>query len=109
MNAMKDYRGLPLKKRKWEEEQELTFMMKTKLTLMALALISCMSFNHASAETKAPPNVLLIAIDDLNDWIGCMGGHPQAKTPNMDRLAVAGCYSTMRIAKHRYVIRHAPA
>ncbi len=36
------------------------------------------------------PNVLLIAIDDLNDWIGCMGGHPQAKTPNMDRLAARG-------------------
>ncbi|GIT04725.1 MAG: hypothetical protein CM1200mP29_01360 [Verrucomicrobiota bacterium] len=23
------------------------------------------------------PNVLFIAIDDLNDWIGCLGGHPQ--------------------------------
>ncbi len=33
------------------------------------------------------PNVLMIAIDDLNDWIGCMEGHPQTKTPNMDRLA----------------------
>ena len=22
------------------------------------------------------PNVLFIAVDDLNDWIGCMGGHP---------------------------------
>lgn len=33
------------------------------------------------------PNVLFIAIDDLNDWMGCMGGHPDAKTPNFDRLA----------------------
>lgn len=33
------------------------------------------------------PNVLFIAIDDLNDWIGALGGHPQAKTPNIDRLA----------------------
>ena len=33
------------------------------------------------------PNVLFIAIDDLNDWIGALGGHPQAKTPNLDRLA----------------------
>ena len=32
-------------------------------------------------------NVLFIAIDDLNDWIGCLGGHPDAKTPNLDRLA----------------------
>ena len=32
------------------------------------------------------PNVLFVAIDDLNDWIGALGGHPQARTPNLDRL-----------------------
>ena len=32
------------------------------------------------------PNVLFLAIDDLNDWIGALGGHPQAITPNLDRL-----------------------
>jgi arylsulfatase A-like enzyme len=36
------------------------------------------------------PNFLLLPVDDLNDWIGCLGGHPQAKTPNMDRLAARG-------------------
>lgn len=36
------------------------------------------------------PNVLLISIDDLNDWTGCLGGHPQAMTPNIDRLAKRG-------------------
>ncbi|MCX7045688.1 MAG: sulfatase [Candidatus Sumerlaeota bacterium] len=36
------------------------------------------------------PNVLFIAIDDLNDWVGCLAGHPQARTPNMDRLAARG-------------------
>ena len=36
------------------------------------------------------PNFLFIAIDDLNDWVGCLGGHPQAKTPNIDRLASQG-------------------
>ena len=36
------------------------------------------------------PNVLFIAIDDLNDWVGCMGGHPQTLTPNLDRLAASG-------------------
>ena len=35
----------------------------------------------------APPNVLMIAIDDMNDWVGFLGGHPQAQTPNLDRLA----------------------
>jgi choline-sulfatase len=36
------------------------------------------------------PNILFISIDDQNDWIGCMGGHPLAKTPNLDRLAAQG-------------------
>jgi arylsulfatase A-like enzyme len=42
----------------------------------------------ASAQQK--PNILFIAIDDLNDWVGPLGGHPQVKTPNMDRLAARG-------------------
>jgi arylsulfatase A-like enzyme len=36
------------------------------------------------------PNVVFIAIDDQNDWIGCLGGHPQVKTPHIDRLASRG-------------------
>ena len=40
------------------------------------------------------PNVLFIAIDDLNDWVGCLGGHPQARTPNLDRLASSGLLFT---------------
>ncbi len=45
-------------------------------------------------EKKDNPNVLFISIDDLNDWIGCMKGHPQAKTPNIDRLAKRGVLFT---------------
>ncbi|MEO1524959.1 MAG: sulfatase-like hydrolase/transferase, partial [Planctomycetota bacterium] len=40
------------------------------------------------------PNVLFIAIDDLNTWVGCMNGHPNAKTPNIDRLAARGVLFT---------------
>ncbi len=36
------------------------------------------------------PNVLFICIDDLNDWTGFLGGHPQAVTPHMDALAKRG-------------------
>src|SRR4051812_45228671 len=36
------------------------------------------------------PNVLFIAIDDLNDWVHHLGGHPQGSTPNIDRLAKRG-------------------
>lgn len=43
----------------------------------------------ASQDDAAPPNVLFVIVDDLNDWIGCMG-HPIAKTPHFDRLARRG-------------------
>jgi arylsulfatase A-like enzyme len=43
---------------------------------------------------KDGPNVLFIAIDDLNDWVGCLGGHPDVKTPNLDRLARRGVLFT---------------
>ncbi|MFT5468614.1 MAG: arylsulfatase A-like enzyme [Verrucomicrobiales bacterium] len=46
----------------------------------------------AAAEQK--PNVLFITIDDLNDWVGCLGGHPQARTPNLDALAERGVLFT---------------
>jgi arylsulfatase A-like enzyme len=44
---------------------------------------------HAQA-AESRPNVLFIALDDLNDWIGCLRGHPQTRTPNLDRLAASG-------------------
>lgn len=47
-----------------------------------------------SGSVDRKPNVLFIAIDDLNDWVGCLGGHPQAITPNMDRLATKGILFT---------------
>ena len=46
--------------------------------------------NADDADSRARPNVLFLAVDDLNDWVGCLGGHPQAKTPNIDRLAKKG-------------------
>ena len=44
-------------------------------------------FNIIRGAATPRRNVLFIAIDDLNDWIGCLGGHPQAKTPKLDKLA----------------------
>ena len=67
--------------------------MKKRQLALILACLSTATFAGEAAgkaADAAKPNVLLIAIDDLNDWIGCMGGHPQAKTPNIDRLAARG-------------------
>ena len=44
----------------------------------------------ASKESPEKYNVLFIAVDDLNDWTGFLGGHPQTLTPNMDKLASQG-------------------
>ncbi|QHI70968.1 sulfatase-like hydrolase/transferase [Tichowtungia aerotolerans] len=56
------------------------------------AVLFCSS--AALSQPSERPNVLMIAVDDLNDWIGCLGGHPQAKTPNIDRLARRGVLFT---------------
>jgi len=57
------------------------------LLTAAIVVLPQLSF-AAAAEQR--PNVLLISIDDLNDWVGCLGGHPQAQTPHIDRLAKRG-------------------
>ena len=63
------------------------FLHTSAAALYAFALGRC-------AQKAAPPNILFIAIDDLNDWIGCLGGHPDTKTPNLDRLASRGVLFT---------------
>lgn len=47
-------------------------------------------FGQVFASEEKRPNVLFISIDDLNDWVGCLDGHPQVKTPNIDALAAKG-------------------
>ncbi|MDO8542980.1 MAG: sulfatase [Opitutaceae bacterium] len=44
----------------------------------------------ASAAPPAPRNVLFIALDDLNDWVGAFGGSAQARTPHLDAFARGG-------------------
>jgi len=57
---------------------------------MISILVSCQS----SEKKMNPPNVLMISIDDLNDWVGVLGAHPDAQTPNIDRLAKEGILFT---------------
>ena len=60
---------------------------------LLLALL-CISVPSSSSAQQPKPNILFIAVDDLNDWIGCMGGHPQTITPNLDRLAKSSMFFT---------------
>jgi arylsulfatase A-like enzyme len=63
--------------------------------MITFATLVCVATSLAAQEPDNPaapnrPNVLFIAMDDLHDWVGCLGGHPQTKTPNLDRLAKSG-------------------
>ena len=55
--------------------------------LVTLLGFICSSPSLVAAE---PPNVLMIVVDDLNAWSGCLGGRPSAITPHIDRLAARG-------------------
>lgn len=67
-------------------------MMIRRLFLFPLCLASLGVCTPAIAAEQ--PNILLITIDDLNDWVGCLDGHPQASTPHLDRLAARGVLFT---------------
>ncbi len=60
------------------------------LPLLLSALLASAVATHADSR----PNVLMIIVDDMNDWVGCLGGHPQVKTPHIDRLARRGLLLT---------------
>ncbi len=53
--------------------------IKTSIFLVVLTLLSC--------SVQPPPNVLMISVDDLNNWIEPLGGHPQALTPSLSKFA----------------------
>lgn len=67
-------------------------MPLTRRTLLAGAAAStaAAALSPLALAGKSKPNVLFISIDDLNDWSGLLGGHPQARTPYLDRLADHG-------------------
>jgi iduronate 2-sulfatase len=68
--------------------------MNKLLYLLAATDLLCMPAFAAekkqSHQKDELPNVLFIAVDDLNNWLGCLNNTSGTKTPNMDRLAAKG-------------------
>ena len=60
-----------------------------RLCVFAL-FVALLGFGLRESSAAERPNVLFIAVDDLNDWIGCLGGHPDGQSPNIDALAARG-------------------
>jgi len=69
-------------------------MTKNNLLLSRLSsiliVVLCVFSTFTTFAQDSKPNILLITIDDLNDWVGYLDGHPKVQTPNMDRLANRG-------------------
>jgi len=63
---------------------------KFYLSAVPFILLSFATGLQVNAQNTARPNVIFIICDDLNDYQGVFGGHPQALTPNIDRLAQSG-------------------
>jgi len=64
------------------------------LAVSLLCVVGKTSEGKESGRQDGKPNILFIAIDDLNDWTGMLKGNPQAKTPHTDKLASRGMVFT---------------
>lgn len=62
--------------------------------LVPLCVACTTSVIKPPSDVSSRPNVLFIAVDDLNDWVGTLQGHPQVHTPNIDALAARGVIFT---------------
>lgn len=71
---------------------ELTVSLIAGDNIVTVSTINDNLFFDRFTVSTQQMNAVFIIIDDLNDYIGVMGGHPQAKTPNIDRLASQGVY-----------------
>jgi arylsulfatase A-like enzyme len=65
-----------------------------KRLLLFSCLLALLVFGQTQSHAADKPNVLFIAIDDLNDWIGALGKRSDVKTPNLDKLAARGVLFT---------------
>lgn len=72
----------------------LAFLICVCITAAQCGVAADQPQASASRQAAGHPNVLLIAIDDLNAWVGALGGHPLVKTPHLDRLFARSVYFT---------------
>jgi arylsulfatase A-like enzyme len=64
--------------------------MQKNFLFTLLLLVGLATVPVRKSEANDQPNVLFIAVDDLNHWVGYMSRNAQTKTPNLDRLAARG-------------------
>lgn len=69
-------------------------MIKRRNTYIKRIVSGVLLLVSSMINAQEQPNIIMIVLDDLNDYVGVMGGHPQAQTPNIDRLAGEGVLFT---------------
>jgi len=82
---------------KFQIMKKLKVIFQNTSMLLLCATVSgaqCVKKNNTKGNNKEEqPNVIIFAVDDMNDWVSPLG-YKQAKTPNMDRLAKSGVVFT---------------
>ena len=62
----------------------------TSCNSLLACLIALTALTSMARAAENQPDIVFIIVDDLNDWLGCLGGHPDAKSPHIDALAASG-------------------
>ncbi len=73
-------------KKHTKHTKSTSFKSFTSLTVFTVFTVFT-AFTVCTPQLIEKPNVLLISVDDLNNWIEPLGGHPQAKTPCLSKFA----------------------
>ena len=68
------------------------------LAILLMVSVPCHSSEEGTSALVKHPNVLFISLDDMNDWVGTLGGHEQALTPALDKFSESGVNFTRNYA-----------
>ena len=67
------------------------YLRQIAVSGLVVAFLACLACGpEGTSNAPEHPNVLFIAVDDLNVALGTYGEHPTARTPTIDRLAARG-------------------
>lgn len=71
-------------------------ILSPRFPLIQWFCITAIVFAGGRADGATPkPNVLFLCVDDMKDWVNCLGGYEgKVHTPNIDRLAERGVLFT---------------
>lgn len=82
----------------WRGQCTLQLLLLPALAVLGIAVLAIAGTANAQEPTQQPkpkPNVLFLAVDDMKDWVACLGGYEgTVHTPNIDRLAKRGVLFT---------------